>query len=242
MSDLFVRFADLTQLVDPIQGLAPLAVLLASLSGSFHCVSMCGGLMCSVSKSPTALMQYHVSRLTGYCLLGGAVALGGGAILQSPVFRFFPGLAAVLTGLTLALLGVQCWRGKSVHIFSSSSPWPKTVQRVVFRWVGQSPAGMGFFSALLPCGWLHGFLLTAATLRNPAQGVLLMFVFWLGTLPAMTFASWAMGQTMRQAFRSPGQRLSSLILIAAGIVTLAWKIVPWLRPLKVGCHSGHHLG
>jgi sulfite exporter TauE/SafE len=44
---------------------------------------------------------------------------------------------------------------------------------------------LGLSSALLPCGWLYAFVVTAAGTGSAMRGALVMGVFWVGTVPVM---------------------------------------------------------
>ena len=46
---------------------------------------------------------------------------------------------------------------------------------------------IGATSCLLPCGWLYTFGFLAISTANPITGGLVLFAFWLGTVPAMFF-------------------------------------------------------
>ena len=47
---------------------------------------------------------------------------------------------------------------------------------------------VGLLSVFLPCGWLYGFAVVTAATQTLWGGVWVMTVFWLGTLPALSFA------------------------------------------------------
>lgn len=47
----------------------------------------------------------------------------------------------------------------------------------------------GAFLGFMPCGLLYAALMMAATLANPVSGMLAMFLFTLGTIPALLLAS-----------------------------------------------------
>jgi uncharacterized protein len=51
---------------------------------------------------------------------------------------------------------------------------------------GSRAFGIGFFTTFLPCGWLYVFALVAAGTGHVLSGALVMFAFWIGTIPALT--------------------------------------------------------
>ena len=41
-------------------------------------------------------------------------------------------------------------------------------------------------NGLLPCGWVYVFMLGSVATKDPLYGTILLAVFWLGTVPALT--------------------------------------------------------
>ena len=80
---------------------------------------------------------------------------------------------------------LQKWAGKlfarGIH---SGNAWAHQIESVTLQHLIKS-ASYGLFTALLPCGWLYSFLLIAAVSSSPWQGSVIMFTFWLGTVPAL---------------------------------------------------------
>jgi hypothetical protein len=66
---------------------------------------------------------------------------------------------------------------------------------------------------LLPCWWLYAFTVTAAGTGSPLRSMLVMFVFWLGTLPMML----AVGLGARRFFGPWRHRLP---LVSAGLLVM----------------------
>lgn len=206
----------------------PIAILTASLLGSSHCVAMCGGLMLNVAKSRKTLFLYHFGRLFGYCSLGALAGLIGETFLESTQFLFIPKLSATLIALGFVFTGVQLWQGKSIHLFRLPFYfWNKLANCGSFS--------VGLLSAFLPCGWLHIFILGAIGTSSTKSGCLLLFFFWLGTLPSMTFAPWII-QRIFKPLTNRLPRLSAIILIVIGIGNLGVKLIP-ANDAKKTCHS-----
>ncbi len=169
------------------------AAFLAGLVTSLHCAAMCGPLACSLmpvrgdrSDPQTVSTVYHVSRLTGYAVLG---ALAGGlgqtplSWISTSALKWMPWLLVVffialglrwdryiprLAALTRATWKLQSWlRGRS-HV--------------------QAAAALGLATPLLPCGPLY-LLVTVALLSGSAvRGVEFMLAFGLGTVPLLWLA------------------------------------------------------
>jgi len=169
------------------------AAFVAGLVTSLHCAGMCGPLACGLmpvrgdrADAQTVTTAYHLSRLTGYALLG---ALAGG-IGRAPLtwfsqsaLRWLPWVFVVFF-LALALrwdrylpklaaLGRVTWKLQG---------WMRGRSRV------EAAAALGFATPLLPCGPLY-FLVALALLSGSAlRGVEFMLAFGLGTVPLLWLA------------------------------------------------------
>jgi len=169
------------------------AAFVAGLVTSLHCAGMCGPLACGLmpvrgdrADAQTVTTAYHLSRLTGYALLG---ALAGG-IGRAPLtwfsqsaLRWLPWVFVVFF-LALALrwdrylpklaaLGRVTWKLQG---------WMRGRSRV------EAAAALGFATPLLPCGPLY-FLLSLALLSGSAvRGAETLLAFGLGTVPLLWFA------------------------------------------------------
>ncbi|MGZ3710076.1 MAG: sulfite exporter TauE/SafE family protein, partial [Bdellovibrionota bacterium] len=144
--------------------LLPFAVVGASVLGSAHCVAMCGGLVLSVAKDRKSLIAYHLGRLLSYCALGALAGLAG-----ERAFALSDSLGWVAAGalsVVLIFMGVRVWRGENVHLFRT----PGWILNRAFRGAAQDPFLVGLFSGLLPCGWLHLFVVGALATRSAPLG------------------------------------------------------------------------
>ena len=195
----------------------PLAVLSASLLGSTHCVGMCGGLALSRSRTTADQLLYHSGRLVGYFVLGLFAGQIGEVLFSERVAVSLSWIASALMGIVFIGLGIQAWKGKTPHI-----SW------IPRRWLAQTYGRGGSFStgvlsAGLPCGWLQTFVLAAVATQSSVRGGLLLFFFWVGTVPALavlpSLARSAFGQKLR---RLP--RVTAILLIVAGLGSFAVRI------------------
>jgi sulfite exporter TauE/SafE len=86
--------------------------------------------------------------------------------------------------------------------------------------------GTGICTALLPCGWLYAFVAMAAGAGRASSGVLLMLVFWTGTVPILA----GIGTGVRALLARTGHALqvaTAVLVMALGFVSIAgrWNIV-----------------
>lgn len=220
------------------------AVFFASLLGSLHCVGMCGaflGVVMGENAGRGAHLSYHGGRLVTYVVFGGlAGALGHGINVGGAMAGLQP-VAIVLSALAIVGMGTITWlRLQGVQMRRFAGPkWINGVASAGYRLAMRRPpvqraAMVGLLTTLLPCGWLWTFLITAGGTGRvgPAMGV--MFVFWLGTLPAMA----AVGMSLRGLLGAAQRRLPTLtclMMIVVGLLTLAgrWRLDPaaWAKPI-----------
>lgn len=174
----------------------PGSAFIAGLVTSLHCAGMCGPLACAIMPAPrervdasTVSTIYHLSRLTGYGVLG---ALAGGigrwplTLLSDSAVRYLPWLF-VLFFIAVAMRFDQ--RLPKIPLLGRAYGW------LLIRLRGQAghsrvraAATLGFATPLLPCGPLY-FLISLALLSGSAlRGAETLLAFGLGTVPLLWFA------------------------------------------------------
>jgi sulfite exporter TauE/SafE len=233
------------------------AVVTASLLGSLHCVGMCGPLALWASGAGrdlgrwtvwSRLASYHLGRLLTYTIAGLAagiagtlVSSGGDAIgLQSLAARLVGGamIAMGIVRLTEFLLPSLMNRPKS-----DVSGQPDRSSGRIARWLGRQRSWIqrlpgiargfvaGSLTTLLPCGWLYVFVLVAAGTGGVTTALLVMFAFWLGTLPALTaLVAGSLGVAVR--LRPVLPVVGGTMLLVSGWYTATGRAAADLRPLE----------
>lgn len=196
------------------------------LAGAGHCLGMCGGIAAALNlgghRSHAVTLAYHGGRITSYTLLGGLLGLAAGSIDISAWtmgLRYLAGFMLIAMGLYVA----DWWRGMVWLERGGAYLW-RPVQRLSSRLlpIRHWPQGfaLGLCWGLMPCGLIYSSLAWAATAQDAATSALMMFLFGIGTLPAMLATS--LGADRLQAFlRRRGLKLLiALLLVASGIWTL----------------------
>ena len=214
------------------------AILAASLLGSVHCAAMCGGFVCfyTGSATPTASLVrahalYNVGRLASYLLLGalaGAIGLG---VTQLGALGGVAHAATIVAGALMigwAVSTVAAQRG--IHIGVPATPvfWQRMLGGVLHR-IREQPLGVraaltGLATTLLPCGWLYVFVAAAGSTGRVADGMMLMAIFWLGTVPALV----AIGVGAQRVFGPLRQKLpalGALTVFIMGVLALSGRLV-----------------
>lgn len=166
-------------------------IFLLGLLGSLHCITMCGPLIFLMGfkgKSGNALKNasiYHAARILTYSLMGGLV----GSLMYGLNWYGITQVASWLLGLFFLLIGIGFifkinfilkpainLSFKWSNLFNQKSTWKKYLTA-------------GALNGLLPCGLVYVALSSSTLALNFNQGALTMFVFGLGTLPALLFGS-----------------------------------------------------
>lgn len=212
----------------------PAAVWVASVLGSPHCVSMCGGLVASTIKGRVSWASYHFGRLMGYLGLGALAGLLGSQILSdSRDSRVLSLMVAATMTAGLLIAGFRVWQGRAPHF----SILPKAFLMRLFRGFERNALAMGVLTGFLPCGWLHAFVIGAIATQSPARGAGFLFLFWLGSLPALSATPWL----IRKVFSPLAQRVprtAAAILISMGILNIGVKVLPLFEApvTQLQCH------
>jgi len=214
------------------------AAFVAGVSGSMHCMAMCGGLAGAFGMRARAAggtarnafvhaALYQVGRLSSYAVAGAVCGVFGGLLLR---FMNLAGLTLwlrVAAGLLLILLGMQLvsgWRllapveTVGAHLWRRLSP---LVRHMPKSGMWQALM-MGALWGWLPCGLVYSMLLLGALGGSAEHGALVMLAFGAGTLPSMLSSSLLASQLARVASQQ------GLRAVAGGLVMLFGAWTAWV--------------
>ena len=169
---------------------------LAALAGGLHCAAMCGPLRLLVGQGLRSRIEYQLGRLLAYLFLG---LLGG-------VFGF---LLPWWLGLGLAGVLILLPANSFKNLLPKINP-------------AASALGLGLGSALLPCGWLHGWIAIAIAAKSVWQAPLILFVLWLGSLPALEFFS-DFFRIFLQPLRQRFPKFLPVFFLLLALLPFAWR-------------------
>lgn len=229
-----------------MNGTISLAVaFIAGVSGSLHCLAMCGGLAGALGmrarrrggSAPAALMHvsaYQFGRLLSYGLAGAICGWFGSFARQLLDLAGLSLWLRVLAGILIMAMGLQILLRRSLlgvlervgaRFWSRIAPLARTVQG---NTVGQDLGNavlLGMLWGWLPCGLVYSMLVLGALGADPAQGAWVMLAFGLGTLPAMLGSSLLAAQWARFAASEGVRALAGVSLLGFGV----WTSVVALR-------------
>ncbi|HEY3275303.1 MAG TPA: sulfite exporter TauE/SafE family protein [Syntrophorhabdaceae bacterium] len=216
---------------------------ITGLTGSLHCLGMCGPLMiayslqlrgidqgsgvASVMPGITHHLTYHLGRIVTYGILG---ALGAGFLglgIAGGSLATARNMAAFVAGLVMIICGVILLKVFRLPFTFPASPMPRG--SVVSRFMGAHLTSahrrpgwvLGLAAGLLPCMLSWAMVVKAASTQNPIQGFLIMVCFGAGTIPALLLVGFS-ASFFSLRMRLLGERAAALSIIAMGLV-LTWK-------------------
>ncbi|MFA4815114.1 MAG: sulfite exporter TauE/SafE family protein [Candidatus Gracilibacteria bacterium] len=201
--------------------------LIGLVAGTSSCLAVTGGLLLSMAAkynemNPEAsrwqkfkpLLSFNGGRLLSYFFLGGLVGLLGQSLTLSPAVTGYLNIAVALLMFFLALSILKVIPKN--HFVLRSPKW-------LTHWISGisehshpfAPMLLGALTFFLPCGFTQSLQLSALASGSFMEGALTMFVFALGTLPALlgisAISSYAKGRTSRIFLRFSG----TLVLVLA---------------------------
>ncbi|MBX7136924.1 MAG: sulfite exporter TauE/SafE family protein [Oligoflexia bacterium] len=214
-----------------------LAVLMASLLGSAHCVGMCGGFVTLYSAERSgwrAHLGYSFGRLTTYLCLGVIAGWIGGNLDSVGLIWGVQRISALVMGVLMIYWGIKAlipsvFGAKNGSAGSFQTPYIGKLLTTLIKsdrlpaW--SKPFAIGLFTTLLPCGWLYTFVALAAASGAVATGAGIMATFWVGTLPAMlSLGVFARALLSRLGAYVP--RVTAVLLLSAGFFSLLTHLQP----------------
>lgn len=201
--------------------LLPFSILLSSFLGSWHCAGMCGP-FAALTGSRGQLWHYHLGRLLVYSALGALSGALGEFVLKSE-FTWLRHFGALSLGLLLLVMGLQYLLATMNWWKSSHSIAGKLFQSLYARVkkykLSRSSFVIGMMAGLLPCMWLYTYVVASAATKSPFAGSLVMGLFWLGGLPALSAVSLMIKPSLARSHERK-QKIAGLVLVGAGIYAL----------------------
>ncbi|MGB9766295.1 MAG: sulfite exporter TauE/SafE family protein [Sulfurihydrogenibium sp.] len=203
-------------------------VFLGGFLGSYHCIGMCGAIPSLIIYKNFWIgnLLYNFGRVFTYIFLGFLAGLVG-MYFHKIEFQLFQQGLSILLGFGMIIFGLQVVG----NIKEKGVPFLDVIFFTIsdimnsFR---KSPFFLGMFNGFLPCPLVYAFLMKAVLDKDPLKGMLTMFFFGLGTIPAMLFSSKIL------SYISPSRRknLSKL----AGVIVIVFGVWTILRAFGIGHH------
>jgi len=207
--------------------------------GSLHCVGMCGpiALVLPVAHLPNiarrvALLLYNIGRAVSYAIFGvfiNIVGKGFRSFVLQQRLSVFAGIL-VLIYFSFTYLPIR----KTIPKFDF---WSTSIQGKIAEFL-RSPRNVGSFFVLgmlngfLPCGLVYVAMASALAFHNLNDSILYMFMFGIGTLPAMYSMS-EFGQFLSHSVRQKLSALLPYIIFFMGVLLILRGMglgIPYISP------------
>ncbi len=204
-----------------------LSVMFASFVGSSHCVAMCGPVTILLKKNNGNIHLYNLGRLITYLFLGFIAGTIGKEFLNSHYSLVSLISTILISGVVISLgLNLVFRKNAGLHmpnaysfLFSNALKWIFGINTYIRSLI------LGMINGFIPCGWLYVFVIASITLKSSIMGALLMFFFWVGTVPALTFLS-IVSNRIFKILPANYIRIAGVLLIMAGLFTLLNSFIP----------------
>lgn len=196
-------------------------------AGTSSCLAVTGGLLLSmaakhneVNESKTRwekfvpLLSFNIGRLASYFFFGGLVGILGKSITLSPRMTGYMNIivAVIMVYLALSILKIIRKGSLGIRLPKRFAHWIANLSESKHP---AAPFSLGAFTFFLPCGFTQSLQIAALASGSFITGGLTMFIFALGTLPALlgisTISATATGRASRLFLRFSG----ALVLVLA---------------------------
>lgn len=214
-----------------IAGVLFMTALIGSVA---HCVPMCGPfvlMQCQAGSggpllrriAGSALLRYHLGRLTTYVALGAIAGASGGLLAEETGLRW----PLALLFLIAALAFLARAAGLMSILPAEPAQW---LSRLVVPLAARNPGGfrLGLLLGLLPCGFLYAALAAAAATGSAMAGAQAMATFGAGTVPALVLTALSGRALLGRWRQTAGRVLAGLSLFnALTLSTAALGLLSW---------------
>jgi sulfite exporter TauE/SafE len=202
-----------------------LAFTTGLLGGFGHCLGMCGPLVASYTLSAGITrskafphLMFNAGRITTYSIIGSLMGLTGSFVNTAGKLAGVQNIAGMLTGLLMIIMGL------SITGLLKGASLIERYNSLVLRAVNvvletESPMRyypLGLLLGLLPCGLSYSVFIGAAGTGGLLQGMLYVFCFGLGTVPALLLFGVVMTYVSSK-MRGRLYRASGIVVIISGI-------------------------
>lgn len=214
----------------------------ASLLGSLHCIGMCGPFAMLAASNDgerrsvvPATIAYSGGRLLTYSVVGAIFGSLGLALNKGVSFTNWQQMATYVAGGIMIFVGIIAlarYFGLQVKLPRGFTPITRMLQTGFSHARSMAPIqrafALGVLTSLMPCGWLYTFAITAAGTASPVSGMVVMAVFWAGTVPILAALMLGMNR-----ISAPIQKrlpaVMAILVIAIGAFTITHR-----APVTIG--------
>ncbi len=217
-----------------------LAGLVIGFLGSFHCIGMCGPIALALPVPKTSNLSfiagrilYNAGRALTYSVMGAVFGLLGGRIIFS---GFQQGLSITLGVIILVSVFLPSKYKRKIISLSIIQKINQPLKReigILFKQATFSSMFLiGLLNGFLPCGFVYIGLTGATATGNAVSGGAFMFLFGLGTFPAM-FAASVLGKFISLNVRQKIRKLTPVFAVILAVIFILRGMnlgIPFVSP------------
>lgn len=222
------------------------------LLSSLHCVGMCGAIAFALPvqhlqpvRRTAAILLYHLGRISTYSLLGVLFGLAGRQLYLVGMQQWF----SISLGLTMITFVIFRLFGNPFYKLPVINKLHHQLLKIIGTLIRKNSVGrtylLGMANGLLPCGMVYFALAAALTTGNLSSAVSFMFIYGLGTVPAMLLVSY-FGYRAKLSSRMFIKKAAPFFIAAMGMFFVLRGMglnIPYVSPLlpsapkeAVSCH------
>jgi sulfite exporter TauE/SafE len=225
-----------------------IAVFLVGFLGGFgHCIGMCGGFVMTYTlkiqeadqTSPSkwqALyphLLYNSGRVFTYVILGEIFGFLGSSMGVIFAMRDFQGILQLIAGLIMIVMGIDLagWIPSSgTDSFPGIAGFKSLVTSLFNRVNRKNIFILGMILGFIPCGLVYAAGAKAAATQSILGGMITMFVFGMGTFPAMVITGLTVN-LISARLRKNLYRIAAIMVMLLGILTILRGIdaMGWIK-------------
>ena len=225
------------------------ATFLIGFFGGFgHCIGMCGGFVMTytlkIQENDTITklsrwqtlyphLLYNSGRVLTYVILGEIFGFLGSSLGVIFALRDIQGVLQLFAGFVMVLMGIELagwFPASGPDTFPGISVFKRLVQSMFNRVNRKNIFVLGLVLGLIPCGLVYAAGAKAAATQSILGGMTTMFVFGMGTFPAMVITGLTV-DLISAKLRHRLYRLAAIMVIILGILTILRGIdaMGWLK-------------
>lgn len=222
-----------------------ITALLLGLSGSFHCIGMCGPIALSLPigeknwiQKIYGILLYNFGRAFTYGFLGALIGFIGAGFSLAGVHKW----VSILTGVIMILFVIFPAITEKINTKTSSFgliTFVKTKLGKLFKSKNTIALfAIGLLNGLLPCGLVYMALAGALNTGNISNSIVFMVLFGLATIPLMMLISIA-GGIITSSLRKKINKITPIIIVILGLLFIIRGLglgIPFLSPNENKLH------
>ncbi|WP_018342347.1 sulfite exporter TauE/SafE family protein [Cytophaga aurantiaca] len=169
------------------------AACIMGLTGSLHCLGMCGPIAFALPVRTNVLYikilkygLYNIGRVTTYAILGALIGIAGKGFALAGMQQ----MLSIAAGILIIVSALLAYTSTNNVVMNRIADTIRTRLKSAFHFYFQQKGNtalfmLGLLNGLLPCGMVYMAMLAALAAGSPASGAAFMTGFGLGTVPMM---------------------------------------------------------